>query len=294
MNRTKGVVRSATVRCAMLLFCNVFIPGAHALDAGNSTLSLHVAAESVSADIKEARLVDVARALQLKTDATFYFQRPQVKDQIITARFENLPLEAALSVILEQTNHAVIAEQDAGIHVYIYSEVSEDIATNRLVLDETAVDGQSLNVTSQLAETQAEDPQTEDLTEMPTPPDVFDSDPAVRARELEGIVAADGPQSLAIVLAAAQDPDVLLRSTSVRLLLNDLRDAVPREDLTRIAHRSDYPDIRLQALEALAEREDWPNHARMTLDGALRDSDPLIQRRAEELLLELSESEPKP
>lgn len=278
-------------RSAVLLYCSaIIIPSAVALDNKDATLSLQVADNSVSADIREAPLAEIARALEMKTGVTFHFQAPQVKDQEITVRFKNVALEAALRAILEKTSYAMATKptkQGVDIQVYVYSEISKSASTHgRLAASEIDVAGQAPDPTPQHAEAQPEDP-----IELPRPSDVFDPDPAVRARELEEIVAIHGPQSLAVVLAAAQDPDAQMRTVSVDLLLNDLRDVIPREDLATIAYRSEHPDIRLQALEALAEREDWLDHAHMTLDSALHDTDPQVQQRAEELLLELSKSE---
>jgi hypothetical protein len=125
--------------------------------------------------------------------------------------------------------------------------------------------------------------------EVPTPSDVFNPDPAGRGEELKDAVASDGPQSLALVLAAAQDPNVVVRAASEQLLLNDLRDVVPRETLSTMALTSKRADIRLQALEALAERQQESRYVVMTLESARRDADPKVKQRAEDLLIKLSD-----
>lgn len=272
----------------MLLCCSALVADAGALENGNPHLLLQVDGGSVSADIRAESLVEVARALALKAGVTIHFPAPQMKDRVITAQFEKLALEAALRVILKNTNYAMVAgptEQGVGIQVYVYPSLPENASNRSPVAGETDVAGQAPDPAPQSAGTQSMDP-----TEAPAPPEVFDPDPTVRLRELRGTVASYGPQSLALVLATAQDSDPLVRSASEQLLLNDLRDVVPKETLSTIALTSQRADIRLQAMEALAERQDQSHHARMTLESALRDTDHQVQQRAESLLLELSES----
>lgn len=289
MRSKKRLARSASIRIAMLLCCSAIIPRLAALDKMDTTLLLQVAGGSVSADIRKAPLADVARELKMKTGATIHFQGSQLKDQLITAKFENVALEAALRAILENSSYVMITEPTehvVGIQVYVYSKISEGASTEGLLAaSERNMARQALDQTPQQAEVRPENPTA-------LPPPVFNSDPAVRVNELEELVATQGPQSLAVVLAAVQDPDAEVRTKSADLLLNDLRDVVPRGDLATIAFRSERPEIRLQALEAMVEREDWSDHAHMTLDGMLHDTDPQIQQRAEELLLELSRSKP--
>jgi hypothetical protein len=121
MNSKQGLTRSAGVRSAMLLCCSALVPDAGALDNGDPNLLLHVDGGSVSADIRAEPLVEVARALELKTGVTIHFPAPQVKDQVITARFENLALEAALRAILKNTNYVMFAEPtEQGVSIQVY------------------------------------------------------------------------------------------------------------------------------------------------------------------------------
>lgn len=291
MNSKQGLVRSARVWSAVLLCCSALVPDASALDNRDPNVLLHVDGGAVSADIQAAPLVEVARALKLKTGVTLHFPAPQMKNQVITTRFEKLALVAALQAILKNTNYALVTgptKQGGNIQVYVYSQLPGHASNYSPVAGETEVAGQAADPASQSAGTQPED-----RREPPAPPEVFDGDPAVRVRELEGRVAADGPQSLALILTATHDADPLVRSASEQLLLNDLRHVVPRETLSTIALSSERADLRLQALEVLAARQDQVHYARMTLDGALRDPDHTVRQRAEALLLELSASEPE-
>jgi hypothetical protein len=73
MNSKQGLTRSAGVRSAMLLCCSALVPDAGALDNGDPNLLLHVDGGSVSADIRAEPLVEVARALELKTGVTIHY-----------------------------------------------------------------------------------------------------------------------------------------------------------------------------------------------------------------------------
>jgi hypothetical protein len=99
-------------------------------------------------------------------------------------------------------------------------------------------------------------------------------------------------QSLGIVLAAAQDADPLVRAASAQLLLTELRHVVPPEIFSIIAQTSERADLRLHALEALAERQEQASYTRMTLDGALHDPDSEVRQRAAALLRELATPAP--
>lgn len=197
-----------------------------------------------------------------------------------------------MPAILKYTNYAMVArptEQGAGIQVYVYPDFSEGASNNGPVAGEKDGVGQAPDLAPQSAEIRPQDA-VEEVP--PAPPDVFDPDPTVRVRELKDTVASYGPQSLALVLAAAQDLDPLVRSASEQLLLKDLRNVVPKETLSTIALASQRTDIWMQALEALAERQDQSDYVRMTLDNALHDPDPGVQQRAKELLLKLSKPGP--
>src|SRR4051794_22693873 len=123
MDRKKGLARSASVWSAVLLCCSVLVPDARALAQGNPKVLLHVDGGAVSADLRAQPLVEVVRALELKTGVTMHFPALQVKDQAITVRFEKLALVAALRAIFENTNYAIVTgptEQGVGIQVYVY------------------------------------------------------------------------------------------------------------------------------------------------------------------------------
>jgi hypothetical protein len=219
-----------------------------------------------------------------------HFLAPEVQEQVITVRFEKLALEAALRALLKHTNYAIVTgptAQSGGIQVYVYPKLPGGASQPSPVAGATEETGPASPPAPQSAGTRAEEPR-----EPPAPPEVVDPDPVVRVRELEETVAASGPQSLALLFAAAHDADPLVRSAAEQLLLNDLRHSVPKETLATIALSSERADHRLQALEALAERQEQAPYARMTLDGALHDPNPAVRQRAEALLLKLSASEP--
>lgn len=273
-----------------LLCCSTSITDTNALDTENSTVLFDVDGDSVSADIKAKPLSEVALSLSLIADVKMHFAVPRVRDQVITARFEKLALEAALRTILKNTNYAMVAgksEPEAGIQVYIYPNGSEVTASEHPPANETAMASSASSSITQEVNVIPADP-----SEVPPPPISADPDPAVRLQELENIVAAHGPQSLAQVLAVAQDLDPKMRSAAERLLLNDLRGVVPKEILSKIALTSEQADTRLQALEALAELHDQPNYVRMTLESAQHDTDIEVQQHAQNLLQKFSEQKP--
>lgn len=286
MSRKKSQWGRASVCGAMLLCCSALAPTVAALDYGGARLSLRVDGDFVSANIRAMPLAEVARALEMQTDVAIHLRSSKLKDQEITARFENLNLEAALRDILKDTSYAMApgpTERGVGIQVYVYSRLSGSASGHGLTTSETGADEKASYRQSQLAETRPKD-----ATEIPVPPEAH-PDPAVRVLDLEDAVATYGPQSLPLVLAGVQDPDPAVRAASEELLLNDLHDAVPRATLSKMALTSQRADIRMRALEALAERRDELRYVRMTLDSARRDSDPEVQQRAEDLLLELSD-----
>ena len=290
MHRKQGLSRSASVWSAVLLWCSALVPDARARAPEAPTMFLHVDGSAVSADIRAEPLVEVARALARQTGVTMHFLTPEVQEQVITVRFEKLALGAALRALLKHTNYAIVtgpSAQRVGIQVYVYPQLPGDASQPSPVAGAPEETGPASNPAPQSAGTRAEEPR-----EPPAPLEVVDPDPAVRVRELEETVAASGLQSLALLFAAAHDAEPLVRSAAEQLLLNDLRHGVPKETLATIALSSERADHRLQALEALAERQEQAPYARMTLDGALHDSDPAVRQRAEALLLQLSASEP--
>src|SRR5690349_13410251 len=108
MNRKQGLIRSASVWSAVLLGWSALVSDARALALEDPNVFLQVDGSAVSADIKAKPLGEVVRALELKTGVTIHFPAFQVKDQVITVRFEKLALIAALRALFERTNYAII------------------------------------------------------------------------------------------------------------------------------------------------------------------------------------------
>ncbi|MGI9304684.1 MAG: HEAT repeat domain-containing protein [Gammaproteobacteria bacterium] len=278
MNSKQGLVQCCLG--IMVFYCSSLVADV------DSHMVLHFEDGFVSANISAEPLAEVARELEVKTGTAIHFQTSEAMEQAINVQFENLTLEAALRTILENTNYAMVtgsSEQGHGIQVYVHGLSISSLPGNASSESNVAVP----EIIPERSQASALDP-----TQLPAPPDVFNSDPTIRSQDLEGQVALYGPESLGLVLAGAEDSDALVRSTAEQLLLNNLRDVVPRGTLSTIALRSERAENRLQALEALAERKDELRHVRMTLDGALRDADPQVRQRAEDLLRELPEAEP--
>ena len=78
-----------------------------------------------------------------------------------------------------------------------------------------------------------------------------------------------------------QDPDENVRARALEEL-KDTGDAIPVEEVEQVAHGDVSPERRIQSLELLAERAE--QRARRPLRRALRDSEPAVRARAQELI----------
>jgi hypothetical protein len=287
MAPVKSLARTVCILAVLLVLLGTAIDGAEGSQSAGPKMLLQVTGDSVSADIKGAPLAEVARALERKIGARIHFSAPWMKRQVVNARFEGLTPEAALQAILEGSSYALVAHSASGwdgMQIYLCATPPPNATDRDVALRETRVEASESDLEPQTASRPERDP--------PAPPDAVDPDPAVRTLELQGAVASYGQQSLPLVLAGIQDTDAAVRSAAERLLLDDLRDLVPKEILSRMALSSEHAEVRLQALEMMAtERKDL-EYTRITLDSALRDADPGVRQRAAELLGQLSEPNP--
>lgn len=286
MNHNRSLVRTLFMLSLILPWSGAFATETEAPDVKmDSDLLLQFEGDVVSANIQDKPLSEVAQVLKVKAGVIIRFQTLELKQHIISVKFDKLALKKALRTILKDMNYAMITaltEQGSNIQIHVTSKLDESESVSQRELAATKSDV-------------GEPPSEEELEigplspeDLPAPPEVFDPDPAARSRELENAVALYGPESLPVVLAASSDPDAGVRDKSEQLLLNELSEAVPKETLATIAMTSESTDNRVQALEALVELEGQANYARMTLDSALRDPDTRVQQRAQALLQELS------
>jgi hypothetical protein len=255
--------------------------------ADEATPLLRLADGLLSAEVDRRSLAEVANALEAVTDIRVRFQSSTARKQWVSRHFQGLAPRAAVRELLKDVNYAMLDKQTATgtrIVVHVYGPgtgKAKGVAT-------TATDQRAATITDD--ETIREPMSSSSVPnpmDLPTPQDPLVSDAADRILGLRTAVATYGAQSIALVLEAANDPDAGVRSASAELLLDELRETAPQGDLTRLALSHTDPDIRVQALDALAQRESSWNQARMTLDGALHDDDPRVQQRAGELLAEL-------
>jgi hypothetical protein len=249
---------------------------------------LRLADGLLSAEIDRRSLAEVANALEAVIDIRVRFQSSTARKQWVSRHFQGLAPRAAVRELLKDVNYAMLDKQTATgtqIVVHVYGPgtgKAKDVAT-------AATDQRAATIADDGTTIQAPvpSPSTPNPMDLPAPPDPLVSDAAARILELRTAVATHGAQSIALVLEAANDPDAEVRSASAELLLDELREAAPQGDLTRLALSDKDPDIRVRALDALAQRESSWDQARMTLDGALHDDDQRVRQRAEELLAEL-------
>jgi hypothetical protein len=284
VNRLPG---RAGIRAALLLILGIAVDGAEASQDGNPKLLLQVEGDSVSADIRGVSLAELARAVERKIGARIHFAAPWMKGQRVNARFAGLTPERAVQSLLAGNSYALVrpaADGKDGMQIYLCSsppasDGHREVATREASPHDGPLDPESWSKSHLPA----------DPRDPPSPPDEFDPDPASRTFQLQAAVAAHGQQSLPLILAGTQDTDTSVRSASERLLLDGLRNVVPKEVLSRMALTSDDADVRQQALEVIAAERNDPEYARITLDSALRDADPGVQQRARELLEQLFE-----
>lgn len=249
-----------------------------------ATLRLSVEGDRITANIKDAPMIEVARSLQNQSDIRIFFHSSVVQTWAVTAAMNSLPARDALRRILEGINYTIIvnrASRDLELRLY---GVQVDGNGGSVSFNHAGSDAPYLTQANQDAD------EVEEQADVPTPVEDDHANPTSRAHELESAVVFHGSQSLPIVLAAANDHDAIVRAAAERFLLADLRDVVPQHALSMIALTSKQPDRRKQALEVLAEGLDTA-HARMTLDAALQDPDPGVKELAASLLLELPVAE---
>jgi len=292
--KAKLSVRKGITFCsAMLLCCFASRPVLADADGLASGMSLYMNGNSLNADIRAKPLSQVARALENKTGIAIQFRAPGMDDLAITVRFEGLAPRAAVKAILKDASYAIVSKpsSDAGdqktnLRVLVYSVIPDTVSEHRPRDDERDELAEAPDLVSGLTGSGSEGPP--DFADLPH---AFDLDPAVRVSELEQAVGTPDSESLSLALASAHDADSEVRQTSEELLLNELRDLAPKEALSMMAGTSERTETRVRALEALAGRGKDLRHTRMTLDGALHDSDPVVRQRAKELLLDLEHAE---
>jgi hypothetical protein len=81
--------------------------------------------------------------------------------------------------------------------------------------------------------------------------------------------------------SALDDPQAEIRATALEVLQNT-GSAVPVEQLTRLAREDGNADLRMHALELLADHA--PEAAREALEAAMQDAEPAVREHAERLL----------
>ena len=284
MNSSLNDIKTVSMAGLWFLFCYAMSVNADAMSSNSDTMLLHTDNGILSTMISARPLVDVAKELEKHHLVKIYFYKPEIKDQKVTVHFQNLDLKAALRAIFKKTNYAMITESTqngTGIKVLVYSKRAGNnpIEAHR---SEPRIDvNKALNASP------------ENPVDMPIPPDQFETDPDARQQQLEWMVAVHGSQSLALVLAAAEDPDAQIQATSEQLLLNELNDVVPKETLFTLAMRSESSGHRIHALETLVDQGE-PLYAQMALESALHDPDRLVQQRAQDLLQALSVTDTDP
>jgi HEAT repeat protein len=106
-----------------------------------------------------------------------------------------------------------------------------------------------------------------------------ESDPDLRARAIEALIARAGEAALPQVLDALADADTDIRQRALDAALAANLD-VPLHHLHALALNDLSPEVRLRALQALEERPD----SAWVIESATHDSDSNVRREAQSIL----------
>jgi len=117
--------------------------------------------------------------------------------------------------------------------------------------------------------------------------DLLDSDPNIRIKTLETLVARSGERAMDSITAALKDTDERVRYRALDVALN-AGITLPTDALIALVEYDPSPPIRRLALEALAHLAEGPRNPDLDIqklsEHALSDIDPSVSRKAEQLL----------
>ena len=116
---------------------------------------------------------------------------------------------------------------------------------------------------------------------------LLDSDPNIRIKTLETLVARSGERAMDSITAALKDTDERVRYRALDVALN-AGITLPTDALIALVEYDPSPPIRRLALEALAHLAEGPRNPDLDIqklsEHALSDIDPSVSRKAEQLL----------
>jgi hypothetical protein len=111
----------------------------------------------------------------------------------------------------------------------------------------------------------------------------LEPEPVNQIAELQAQVDEHGEDSLPLIIESLMDENVLVRAASVNLLLNDLREVVPADTLSRIALEGENPKDRIDALNLLVDHFGKSEVTQSTLEKALQDANRIVRKEIREM-----------
>lgn len=260
-------------------------------------LSISIDKGMISAGIREMPLHEVMRKLASLTEVKIYVN-PLVREKKVSVIFDDLNLESAIRRLLKGTNYALLYNRKidgadkyvdgTSISIYIVPSKSNFAFAESISKSEEKHPAYRKKAAQPLENLQkADNEQEASITEI---------DHGVlsmherndRIAGLQAQVSEHGQASLPLILASMMDPDLAVQEASMNLLLNDLREVVPSDILSQVVITSGNPNIRIDALRLLTDRQEENDITQGTLELALMDSDPIVQKEAHKMLVDLT------
>lgn len=291
MGRHSALILGVGIR-ALALCAGVSGIGANAGADAPSEATLRIEGGTVTAQIRAMPLAEVARRLAVGAGVDTRFETPGAANLVIAARFAGLAMGDALHELFKDTAHAIVrdGEGDGHYRIHVYSPLAKGAgawATVKAGSRQEEVAGQPDRPNAQATTPEAAGPEASHQAPMPAPLDPSELAPEDRVSALTIAVADGGQDGVGLVLEAANDTDASVRTASAELMLGELRDRVPVENLSELALSAPNLDIRLRALEALAGRSADSRNVRAVIESARHDRAPEIRQQAENLLMAL-------
>lgn len=188
-----------------------------------------------------------------------------MKDQTVSIRFKDLPLDQGLQVVLKTL--------DA---FYFYGAQGEAPATLKAVW--LYPKGKGSRIVPAPPETHAS---TAEMQQ-----DLSDPDPAERARAAEALIKRQGRRALDTLVQVLVDPDEKVRYRAVNQAVRSGL-ALPEYLTQQLALYDSSPVVRFLALEAIANvRGADPAWVRQIAELALNDANEVVQQQARDILAE--------
>jgi hypothetical protein len=283
-----AVARRTGVWAVLVGLALLVVAPAHAEDPGPepaAARALRVTASrtGVSVTAREAPLEDLLRELSRATGVAVYFETNldrRITRQPVTVSYRNTSVESVLRHILKGTSFVFGYGPDRLDEVRVFASGAGPY--NRLA---PATAGRARGG-SPGAGTDEE----QEIAKLEKAA-LSDTDPGERASALArlGMLTDEArARSVALsVLDREQDLEVLREALNIL----ELQDEVPRERLMTFVNGARPAEVRLQALDLLADTRSGDAAFRRLVSGLTRDRDAEVRERARELLEELDDDQ---